>query len=160
MGYWLVKNQESSKDWRFSRLKCLMFLAVKTEKTMYAWSFCRLKCIKQCLVHAFTGFEAGTKVSVTFLTAKWQEERYDSRFSSYKLTSKPCLMYLKVILEQGRCGWCNYKLKCRNTVFRSKKTRTKLPPNIFRGFEVGAKVRLMFWRPNHSTKCKWNVFSD
>ena len=31
----------------------------------------------------------------------------------------------------------------RNNVFRSKQTTSSVPPNIFKGFEVRAKVRLM-----------------
>ena len=48
----------------------------------------------------------------------------------------------------------------RNNVFRSKQTTNNLPPNIFRCFEVRAKVRLMFSGPNDSLKGKWNVFSS
>ena len=32
----------------------------------------------------------------------------------------------------------------KNNVFTSKQTTNKVPSNIFRGFEVGTKVRLMF----------------
>ena len=64
--------------------------------------------------------------------------------SSYKLTSKPCLVYLKVKPQQDRCRRRNYKLKCRNKVFRTKERTNKVPPKIFGGFEVGTKARLMF----------------
>ena len=32
----------------------------------------------------------------------------------------------------------------RNNAFASKQTTSKVPPNLFRGFEVKTKVRLMF----------------
>ena len=49
--------------------------------------------------------------------------------------------------------------KKRNNVFASKQTTNKALSNIFRGFEVGTKVRLMLSRPNHKTQDLWNICS-
>ena len=45
----------------------------------------------------------------------------------------------------------------RNHLFRSKQTTNKVPPNIFRFFEVRTRVRLMIWRPNHSMKVNSDI---
>ena len=42
--------------------------------------------------------------------------------------------------------------KGRNKAFRRKQTRTKAPSKIFRGFEVGKKVRMVFPKTNNKTK--------
>ena len=40
----------------------------------------------------------------------------------------------------------------RNNDFRSKQTKKKAPPNIFRRFEVRRKVQLTFWTPKNRMK--------
>ena len=42
--------------------------------------------------------------------------------------------------------------KSRNNVFRKKQTTNKAPSKIFRGFEVGKKVRVVFPKPKNNTK--------
>ena len=42
--------------------------------------------------------------------------------------------------------------KRRNNVFRRKETRKKAPSQIFRGFEVRKKVRMVFTKPKKKTK--------
>ena len=42
--------------------------------------------------------------------------------------------------------------KSRNNVFITKQTTNKGPSKIFRGFEVGKKVRVVFPKPNKKTK--------
>ena len=43
--------------------------------------------------------------------------------------------------------------KSRNNVFRTKLTANKVPSNMFSGFEVGKKVRVVFPKPKNKTKC-------
>ena len=38
--------------------------------------------------------------------------------------------------------------------------KSKVPPNVFRGFEVKKKIRLTFSKPEDSMKGKCYVFSD
>ena len=40
----------------------------------------------------------------------------------------------------------------RNNVFTRKQTTNTVPYNIFRAFEVGTKVQLVFLRSKHNTK--------
>ena len=42
--------------------------------------------------------------------------------------------------------------KRRNNVFRRKQITNKAPSKIFRGFEVGKKVRVVFPKPKNKTK--------
>ena len=42
--------------------------------------------------------------------------------------------------------------KSRNNVFRTKETTNKAPSKIFRGFEVGEKVCVVFPKPKNKTK--------
>ena len=42
--------------------------------------------------------------------------------------------------------------KTRNNVFRRKLNTNKAPSKIFRGFEVGKKVRVVFQKPKKKTK--------
>ena len=72
------------------------------------------------------------------------------------------MSFFQVEIRQHRCRWCNYnqtERNDRNNVFRSKQTTNKVPPKIFRGFEVRRKVRLIFWKPKHNMKRKCYVFS-
>ena len=57
-------------------------------------------------------------------------------------TRKAQLMQLQVKMPQ----------KSRNNVFRRKQTTNKAPSKIFRGFEVGKKVRVVFPKPKNKTK--------
>ena len=54
------------------------------------------------------------------------------------------MMFSEIKMEHYRCRWCNYKLNCTNNVFRIKQKRDKLPPHIFRRFELRRKLKLMF----------------
>ena len=47
----------------------------------------------------------------------------------------------------------------RNNVFRKKETTSKVPPNIFRHFEVRKKVQLVVWTPENKMKSKCYVFN-
>ena len=47
----------------------------------------------------------------------------------------------------------------RNNVLRMNETTNYLPHNVFAGFEVRRKERLMFWRQNYSIKGKCYIFS-
>ena len=51
------------------------------------------------------------------------------------------------------------KKNSKDDVFGSKQRKKKLPPRIFRGFQVRTKVRLMFWKRKNSMKKKNYVFS-
>ena len=42
--------------------------------------------------------------------------------------------------------------KSRNKIFTRKQTTKKAPSKIFRGFEVGEKVRVVFPKPKNETK--------
>ena len=44
-------------------------------------------------------------------------------------------------------------------VFRSRETTNKLPPKIYRAFEVRRNVRIFFGRSKDSLKGKYYVFS-
>ena len=46
------------------------------------------------------------------------------------------------------------------TYLEKKETTSKVPPNIFRRFEVRKKVQLVVWRPENKMKSKCYVFSD
>ena len=50
--------------------------------------------------------------------------------------------------------------KSRNNVFRPKQTTNKMSCKIFRGFEVGKKVCVVFPKPKNKTKGSWNIFSS
>ena len=52
------------------------------------------------------------------------------------------------------------KKSSANNVFRSKETRNKIPPKVFRGFETGRKVQFMFSRPRDNMKRKFYGFSN
>ena len=45
----------------------------------------------------------------------------------------------------------------RKNVFRGKQTTKEVLSNMFRPFEDGKIVRLLFSSPNHNIKEKWNV---
>ena len=57
-------------------------------------------------------------------------------------TTQTQLMQLQVKIPQ----------KSRNNVFRRKETTKKAPSKIFRGFEVGQKVRVVFPKTKNKTK--------
>ena len=70
--------------------------------------------------------------------------------SSHRARRKVRIIFSEVKMEHDRCRGCSYKLnfeKCLNNVFRSKEPTKNVPPDIFRGFEVRKKVRLMFGKP-------------
>ena len=50
--------------------------------------------------------------------------------------------------------------KSGNNICRRKQRTNKVLPNIFRGFEVRRKVRLMFRTPKYSIKRKCDVFGS
>ena len=50
--------------------------------------------------------------------------------------------------------------KSGNNICRRKQRTNKVLPNIFRGFEVRRKVRLMFRTPKYSIKRKCYVFGS
>ena len=55
--------------------------------------------------------------------------------------------FLQVKMKQNRFSQWNYNETAKNStnnVFRRKQTTKKVPPNIFKGFKVRQKVRLMF----------------
>ena len=60
-------------------------------------------------------FKREEKFGLRFLRQNSKKKGMTHTVSSYKLTSKPYLMYLKIKLQQDTCGWCNYKLKCHKT---------------------------------------------
>ena len=61
-------------------------------------------------------------------------------------------MQLEVILKKKNSN-------SRNNVFKRKQRRNKVPPKIFRGFEVRKKTRLMVWKQKDTMKSKCYVFS-
>ena len=61
-------------------------------------------------------------------------------------------------MQQDTCTNVIPSLTATNSENESKEVTSKVPSNIFRGFEVRRKVRLMFWRPKDSMKGKRSVF--
>ena len=101
------------------------------------------------------------KYGFCFLRLKDCKKGTADAFSNYKLTSKRFLLYLEVKLQQGRCGWCVYGLKCLKNVFNKVfpgkqltsrchccfymlKCLKKGTTNVFRPCKLTSKVRLMF----------------
>ena len=42
-----------------------------------------------------------------------KKKRMAQGFTSYKVTTKTCTVYLKVKLQEDKSRWCNYKLNCK-----------------------------------------------
>ena len=67
----------------------------------------------------------------------------------WKLKAKYEWYFCRLKMQQNRCCRWNYNETAKtstNNVFRRKQITKKVPPNIFKDFEVRQKVRLMFWR--------------
>ena len=48
----------------------------------------------------------------------------------------------------------------RNNVFRTNQTTNKIPPKIFKRFQIRKKLPLMYWRPMENMKGKCCAFAD
>ena len=73
-------------------------------------------------------------------------------------------MFLEVKMPEDRSSRFEYNLNCKtknrsSNVFTIKQKTNKLKPKIYRGLQVTKKVLLLFWRPNDSTKGKFDAFS-
>ena len=67
--------------------------------------------------------------------------------STVRKKKKKGMTLLEVKMEQDNCRRSTYKLNLNNIL-----------ANIFRGFEVRTKVRLIFWTGYESIKCKCLYF--
>ena len=83
-------------------------------------------------------------------------------FTSYKITSKPCLVYSKDKLQQERCRLCIYKLKSHKTVkityLKITKEQARYRLTYLKVLKLKQRYGWCFWRPNDSMKGKCDVF--
>ena len=123
----------------------LSFLAVKLLQEVYDRCFQRLLIKTKGTAHVFRTLMIEKQSPMSYWVVKKQASNKDFCFCRWKLQ----LMQLQVKMRQNST----------NNLFRSKKTRNKVPLNIVGALEVRTKVRLMFRKAKANIKGKWNVFS-
>ena len=69
-----------------------------------------------------------------------------------------------MILKRNKIGVADIIIRLtvkitKNNILRKKQTTKKVLSNLFKGFEVRRKVRLMFWTKKNSMKGKCYIFS-
>ena len=89
------------------------------------------------------------KVNGTFSVVKNKQKGVLGVFIVETATRYAQLMQLQVKMPKTS----------RNNVFRRQQTTKKAPSKIFRDFEVGEKVRVVFPKTKNKTKGYWNIFS-
>ena len=154
-----------------------MFLKFKMAEDRYRSCYYKLNCknsrnnvfrrkqeTSKVTPKIFRDLEVKQKLRLTFSGANDSMKSKCYVFSGYKKTNDACLMYLECKLRQVKYVWSmHFQVQMvengRKNIFRDTETTNKVPLKIFRGFEVKEKKRLMFWRPKHSMKGRYYLFS-
>ena len=113
-----AKLQQDRRRWWSYKLNSsitteITSLQANKQETRYRLKDLEVSKLEQSYGWCFEGQSTTPKVNGTFSAVKKKKKK------------KVSLVYLECKLQQGRYGWCIYKLKCKKTVRRTSLDRSK-----------------------------------